>query len=68
VNDPTQNLKAKAAKVLERGVLVLPVGTSVVVIECRDEQAQEVRLVAHGEPELVGQAVAEALRKLQEGT
>ena len=58
-------LKSKVDAVLRRGILVLPVGTSVVVITCKDNAAESVRLVAHGEPGVTGKAVAEELEKMQ---
>ena len=74
MNDASE-LRKKADATLRRGVLVVPIGsrvragrTSVLVIECEDERANEVRIVLSGDPDLVGAAVAEALRRLQEKT
>ena len=58
-------LQQKVEAVLKCGILVLPVGTSVVVITCKNNAAESVRLVAHGEPGVTGTAVAEELAKLQ---
>lgn len=56
----------KVDAVLKRGILVLPVGTAVVVITCKDNAADRVRIVPHGEPSVAAEAVAEELKAIQE--
>ena len=64
MSDPVENLKAKAAKVLERGVLVLPDDGALLVISCLERHAQKVRVIPGASPMLAAVVAAEEIAEL----